>query len=187
MKKLVLFASGSGSNVEKIIRYFLENTVAEVVAVFSNKADAGVVQKAHDYQVPVVVVSKSELDNGGVLSKVNEFSPDLIVLAGFLLKFPSDIIAAYPDKVINIHPALLPKYGGKGMYGMNVHRAILDNKESETGISIHYVNEHYDEGAIIFQERVNVSDCISPEEIAAKVQQLEHEHFPKVIEKLLQS
>ncbi|RZJ68056.1 MAG: phosphoribosylglycinamide formyltransferase [Flavobacterium sp.] len=187
MKKLVLFASGSGSNAENIIRYFSKNPVAQVVAIFTNKAEAGVVQKAQNLNVPVVVVSKGDLSDGTALEKVNEFSPDLIVLAGFLLKFPSDIIAAYPNKVINIHPALLPKYGGKGMYGMNVHNAILTNKDSETGISIHFVNDHYDEGAIIFQEKVAVDDCTSAEEIAAKVQRLEHEHFPIVIEKLLQS
>ncbi len=185
MKKLVLFASGAGSNVENIIKYFDGEPNVEVAAVFTNKPDAGVVEKAESYKIPVMVSTKSDLENGNALAEVNRFSPDLIVLAGFLLKFPSDIIAAYPDKVINIHPALLPKYGGKGMYGMNVHRAILENKESETGISIHYVNEHYDEGAIVFQAKVGVSDCDSAEEIAARVQKLEHEHFPIIIAQLL--
>lgn len=185
MKKLVLFASGTGSNADNIIRYFNGNSFAEVVAVFTNKPDAGVVRKAKDHGIPVVVSLKSDLENGAALKEVDRFKPDLIVLAGFLLKFPSDIINAYPGKVINIHPALLPKYGGKGMYGMNVHRSILENKDSETGISIHYVNEHYDEGAIIFQEKVGVSDCDSAEQVAARVQKLEHEHFPLVIEQLL--
>ncbi|NUY81322.1 phosphoribosylglycinamide formyltransferase [Flavobacterium sp. MAH-1] len=185
MKKLVLFASGAGSNAENIIRFFRQNPVAEVVAVFTNKADSGVVDKTKSYGIPVVVSTKSDIENGTALSEVNKFNPDLIVLAGFLLKFPSDIIAAYPNKVINIHPALLPKYGGKGMYGMNVHKAILENKEAETGISIHYVNEHYDEGAIIFQEKIGVSDCDTPEQIAARVQKLEHEHFPLIIAQLL--
>lgn len=185
MKKLVLFASGAGSNVENIIQYFNGKTEVGIAAVFTNKPDAGVVDKAKSYGIPVVVSLRPDLENGKALQDVNSFSPDLIVLAGFLLKFPSDIISAYPNKVINIHPALLPKYGGKGMYGMNVHRAILENREAETGISIHYVNEHYDEGAIIFQEKIGVSDCDSPEQIAARVQKLEHEHFPIVIEQLL--
>ncbi|MBD3582110.1 phosphoribosylglycinamide formyltransferase [Flavobacterium selenitireducens] len=185
MKKLVLFASGAGSNADAIIRYFKENAFAEVAAVFTNKPEAGVVQKARGYGIPVVIATKSDLENGNVLAHVNQFKPDLIVLAGFLLKFPTDIINAYPNKVINIHPALLPKYGGKGMYGINVHRAILENRDIETGISIHYVNEHYDEGGIIFQERVGVSDCDSPEQIAARVQKLEHEHFPLIIAQLL--
>ena len=120
-----------------------------------------------------------------VLEKINELQPDLIVLAGFLWKFPEHIIAKYPNKIINIHPALLPKYGGKGMYGMNVHNAVLENKEKETGITIHYVNEHYDEGEFIFQQKVNIEDCASAEEIAAKIHELEHKHFPEVIERLI--
>jgi phosphoribosylglycinamide formyltransferase-1 len=187
MKKLVLFASGSGSNAENIISHFNKGSFAQVVAVFSNKADSGVLEKAKKHNVPVVVFSKEELYDGSVLKKLGRFSPDLIVLAGFLLKFPTDIITDYSHRIINIHPALLPKYGGKGMYGLNVHKAILQNKETETGISIHYVNEQYDEGNIIFQESVAVSDCISAEEIATKVHALEHEHFPLVIEKLLRS
>ncbi|RZJ72460.1 phosphoribosylglycinamide formyltransferase [Flavobacterium sp.] len=185
MKKLVLFASGAGSNVENIIKYFKDRSDVTIAAVFTNKPDAGVVDKAQLYNIPVVISAKPDLENGSAFAEVNRFSPDLIVLAGFLLKFPSAIISAYPNKVVNIHPALLPKYGGKGMYGMNVHKAILENNEAETGISIHYVNEHYDEGAIVFQEKVDVSDCDSPEQIAARVRKLEHEHFPLVIEKLL--
>jgi len=185
MKKLVLFASGAGSNADNIIRHFNKTRTAEVVAVFTNKPDAGVVRIAENHGIEVVVSAKSDLENGSAFADVNRFRPDLIVLAGFLLKFPTDIIRAYPDKIINIHPALLPKYGGKGMYGMNVHNAILQNKDAETGISIHYVNENYDEGAVIFQEKVGVSDCDSPEQIAARVQILEHEHFPLIIEHLL--
>jgi len=185
MKKLVLFASGAGSNADTIIRYFERTGTARVVGVFTNRPDAGVASIAANHGIEVVGLTKSDLDSGVVLSEVKRLGPDLIVLAGFLLKFPSDIITAYPNKVINIHPALLPKYGGKGMYGMNVHQAIHANKEPETGISIHYVNEHYDEGAIIFQEKVGVSDCDSAEQIAARVQKLEHEHFPLIIEQLL--
>lgn len=187
MKKLVLFASGSGSNAENIMRHFSQNKVAEVVAVFTNNPRAGVVEKAECFGVPVVVVSKEDLAEGRALELVNRFRPDLIVLAGFLLKFPPGIIAAYPAKVVNIHPALLPRYGGKGMYGMHVHNAVLESKDMETGISIHYVNEHYDEGAVIFQQKIAVNDCASAEEIASRVQKLEHEHFPLVIERLLVS
>ena len=126
-----------------------------------------------------------DLNDGFVLDKLHEIQPNLIVLAGFLLKFPESIINLFPNKVINIHPALLPKYGGKGMYGMNVHKAVLENNEEETGVTIHYVNEHYDEGGVISQYKVNIKNCISAEEIAAAVHQLEHQYFPIVIEELI--
>ncbi|MEY4433492.1 MAG: phosphoribosylglycinamide formyltransferase, partial [Bacteroidota bacterium] len=128
---------------------------------------------------------KNDLETGKVLQEINTIQPDLIVLAGFLLKFPESIVAEYPDKIINIHPALLPKYGGKGMYGMHVHRAVVENKESKTGITIHYVNENYDEGNIIFQKEVTVLISDTPEVVAAKIHQLEQDHFPAVIEKLI--
>lgn len=185
MKQLVIFASGSGSNAENIIQYFQENGLARVVAVFSNKATAGVLDKAEKLGVETIVFSKEELVDGSVRDEVNKINPDLIVLAGFLLKFPENIIRDYPGKIINIHPALLPKYGGKGMYGMNVHRAILENKESETGITIHYVDAHYDEGDVIFQQTVKLDGSETCEEISEKVQKLEHEHFPMIIEQLL--
>jgi phosphoribosylglycinamide formyltransferase-1 len=185
MKKIILFASGSGSNAENIIKYFQEKKTAEVVAVFSNNPDAKVLEKASNLQVLTYIFTKEELNSGKVLEKTNEFSPDLIVLAGFLWKFPSDIVAKYPNKIINIHPALLPKYGGKGMYGINVHKAVLENKDTHSGISIHFVNENYDEGAMIFQTEVQVDNCQTAEEIAIKVQELEHTHFPEIIEKIL--
>jgi phosphoribosylglycinamide formyltransferase-1 len=185
MKRLIIFASGAGSNAENIIRYFTENGTAQVVAVFSNKATAGVLQKAENHGIESIVFSKDELNDGSVCKEVGNIKPDLIILAGFLLKFPDDIIAAYPNKIINIHPALLPKYGGKGMYGMNVHRAVQQNKEAETGITIHYVDGHYDKGDVIFQKKVKLDGNETCEEISAKVQQLEYEHFPAVIEKLL--
>ena len=187
MKRLIIFASGAGSNAENIIRYFHENGTAQVVAVFSNKATAGVLQKAENHGVESIVFSKDELNDGSVFEEVNNIKPDLIILAGFLLKFPDDIIAAYPSKIVNIHPALLPKYGGKGMYGMNVHRAIVENRESETGITIHYVDAHYDEGDIIFQQSIKLDGSETCDEISEKVQQLEHDHFPAVIERLLTS
>lgn len=185
MKRIVIFASGSGTNAEQIILHFKNNNQGNVVGVLSNNLHAKVLEKAKNYDVATFSFDKSELSDGTVLKMVDDLQPDLIVLAGFLLKFPSDIISKYPDSIINIHPALLPKYGGKGMYGMNVHKAILENKEKETGITIHYVNEHYDEGGIIFQQSVNIEDCITPEEIANKVHQLEHKYFPVTIEKLI--
>lgn len=185
MKKIVLFASGSGTNAENIILHFNKKNLGTVVAVFSNNPNAKVLERAEKLNVPTVVFSKEEFTGDKVLQKLNSFQPDLIVLAGFLLKFPQNIIEAYPNKIINIHPALLPKYGGKGMYGMNVHRAIIENKEKETGISIHFVNEHYDEGNIIFQKTVTLSGSETPEEIAEKVHQLEHQYFPEVIAGLL--
>ena len=185
MKKIVLFASGGGSNAEKIMQYFGEKSGFEVSGVFTNNSNAGVIDKAKEYGVPAIVFTREELNGPEVLQKIQEINPDLIVLAGFLWKFPSNIIAAYPHKVINIHPALLPKYGGKGMYGIHVHTAVLQNKEKESGITIHYVDDNYDEGNIIFQKAILVEECLSPEEVALKVLSLEHEHFPVVIENLL--
>jgi len=185
MKKIVIFASGSGSNAEKIILHFNKKNQVNVVGVLTNNPNAKVLDKAKNHAIPSIVFSKEDLENGNVLEKINQLQPDLIVLAGFLLKFPEDIIQQYPNKIINIHPALLPKYGGKGMYGKHVHQAVLDNNEKETGITIHYVNEHYDEGAIIFQKEINIENCKTAEEIAAKIQELEHQHFPEVIHRLL--
>jgi phosphoribosylglycinamide formyltransferase-1 len=185
MKKIVLFASGNGSNAEKIILHFNKSTSANVVGIFSNNSNAKVLEIAKKHQIETVLFDKMDLNDGFVLDKLQEIQPDLIVLAGFLLKFPENIINFFPNKIINIHPALLPKYGGKGMYGMNVHKAVLENKEEETGVTIHYVNEHYDEGEFISQYKVNIKNCISAEEIAQEIQKLEHEHFPKIISKLL--
>ena len=180
----MLFASGNGSNAEEIIKFFKNSENAKVVAIFSNKADAKVLDRAKNHNIPSVVFSKAQLNEGFVLEKLQQFQPDLIVLAGFLLKFPESLLKKY-TKVINIHPALLPKYGGKGMYGMHVHEAVLDNKEQETGITIHFVNEHYDEGEFIFQKAVNIENCNTAEEIAHKIHELEHQYFPEVIGKLI--
>jgi len=186
MKKIILFASGGGSNAEQIMQYFDGKQQYAVSAVLTNNQNAGVIDKAKTYNIPTHIFDRDDLNGGKVLQIVNRISPDLIVLAGFLLKFPSDIIAAYPHKVINIHPALLPKYGGKGMYGIHVHRAVLENNDKESGITIHYVNDNYDEGNIIYQHAIAVEECISAEEVALKVLSLEHEHFPRVIEEILQ-
>lgn len=185
MKKIVIFASGSGTNAENIIKYFEAKEIGTVVAVFTNNPIAKVIERAKNFHLPTEIFSKAELFESKVLQKLNDFQPDLIVLAGFLLKLPESIIESYPNKIINIHPALLPKYGGKGMYGMNVHKAVVENKEKETGISIHYVNENYDEGNIIFQERVALLETDSPENVAEKIHELEQRYFPEIIEKLL--
>lgn len=185
MKKIVLFASGSGSNAEKIVLHFKTKELAKVVEIFTNNPNAKVLERAKNLNVPAQIFNRQELNEGKVLDKLKEIQPDLIVLAGFLWKFPEHIIKEYPNKIINIHPALLPNYSGKGMYGMNVHQSVLNNKEKETGITIHFVNEHYDEGGIIFQKAVNIEDCQTAEEIADKIHILEHHFFPEVIEKLI--
>ena len=185
MKKIVVFASGSGTNAENIMQFFEKTETGSVVAVFTNNPTAGVIEKAKKYSVPLEIFSKEDLNEGEVLQILNNFKPDWIVLAGFLLKFPKNIINAYPNKIINIHPALLPKYGGKGMYGMHIHRSVVENKEKETGITIHFVNENYDEGNIIFQQSVVLTGDETAEEVALKIHQVEQEYFPTVIEGIL--
>lgn len=185
MKKIVIFASGSGTNAENIIKYFKNTNTGTVVSVFTNNPKAYVIERAKNLQVPTEIFTKDDFSSSKVLQKLNSIQPDLIVLAGFLLKFPENIVAQYPDKIINVHPALLPKYGGKGMYGMNVHKAVVENKEKETGITIHYVNENYDEGNIIFQKKVAVLVTDAPEAVAEKIHELEQKYFPTVIEDLL--
>ncbi|MEM9364262.1 MAG: phosphoribosylglycinamide formyltransferase [Bacteroidota bacterium] len=188
MKRIVILASGNGSNAEHIARYFADNNKIGVVAFLTNKNTAKVLERAKKLQIPAFSFNKIAFsESGAVVSLLQALKPDMIILAGFLWKIPISIIDAFPSKIINIHPALLPKYGGKGMYGSHVHRAVKDNKETETGITIHYVNEHYDEGAIIQQARVTVEPFDDVETIANKVHQLEYEYFPKVIEKLLEN
>lgn len=182
----MIFASGSGTNAENIIKYFQGSEKAEVVAVFSNKRSAKALKRAHDLEVKALHFDREALyQSKEVFNLLKDMQPDLIVLAGFLWIFPNQILHEFHNKVINLHPALLPKFGGKGMYGMNVHRAVVEKKEVETGITIHYVNEKYDEGEIIFQAVTPVDPLDSAEDIAAKIHQLEYEHFPKVIENLL--
>lgn len=187
-KRIVIFASGSGTNTERIIQHFTNSAVAEVVCVLSNKADAFVLQRAQKYDICNAAFNREELySEQGVLPLLEKCNPDLIVLAGFLWKFPQHILKHFPDRVINIHPALLPKYGGKGMYGMHVHEAVVAQQETETGITIHYVNENYDDGAIIFQATTSVEPDDTAEMVAAKIHQLEYEHFPLVIEQLIRN
>lgn len=185
MKNIVIFASGSGTNAENIILNLKKNCQGNVAAIFTNNPNAKVLDRAKNLNVSTQIFNKNQLLDGFVLNKINSFKPDLIVLAGFLLKFPESIIKHYPNKIINIHPSLLPKYGGKGMYGMHVHSTVLENNDTETGITIHFVNENFDEGAFIFQKSVSIVDCKTADDIAKKIHTLEMEHFPMVIEKIL--
>ncbi len=183
MINLAIFASGNGSNAENIIRFFLKSKRIRVVLILSNREDAFVHTRARALGVPSRSFRKAEFDEGrSVLDALQAYSVDFVVLAGFLLKVSQPILEAYPDRILNIHPALLPKHGGKGMYGDQVHRAVVDAGDTESGITIHYVNEHYDEGTIIFQARCGVLPTDSVDDVARKVHELEYLHFPKVIE-----
>lgn len=182
MLKIVVFASGSGSNAERIATYFAEKGTAQVQAILSNNPQAGVLARAKRLAIPSIVFDRQAFYHSDiVLNIVKSLQPDLIVLAGFLWKVPTYLTEAYPDKIINIHPSLLPKYGGKGMYGAYVHQAVIDHGEKESGITIHYVNEHYDEGNIIFQAKTEVLPTDTPDTLAEKIHQLEYQHFPEVI------
>lgn len=189
MKNIAVFASGNGTNAENIIRYFNEGEGQEdarVVLVVCNRSGAGVIGRAQRLGVPVRVLSSAELkDRDLVLGVFREFDVDFIVLAGYLLLFPDWLVQAYPRGIVNIHPALLPKYGGKGMYGSNIHKAVVAAGEVETGITIHYVNECYDEGQIIFQARVGLLPTDTVEDVEEKIHQLEQAHFPRVIRSVL--
>lgn len=184
MKTIVVFASGSGTNAVKIITYFDTIETAAVKCVYCNNPNAGVIDRAARLGVSTRVFSRSEYQKE-VLEELIAVKPDLIVLAGFLWKLPKSYVDAFPNQIINIHPSLLPKYGGKGMYGQHVFDAIISNNESETGITIHYVNEHYDEGAVIFQAKTTVADTDTATDVAAKTHQLEHTHFAPQLHQLL--
>lgn len=185
-KNIAIFASGSGSNAENIIRYFRDNDSICVSLVLSNKSDAYVLERAHRLGVSYNVFPKEDWVAGDeVLAVLQEYRIDFIVLAGFLVRVPDLILHAYPNKIINIHPALLPKFGGKGMYGSRVHEAVVAAGEKESGITIHYINERYDEGNTIFQATCPVLPDDTPEDVAEKVHALEYKHFPLIIEKVL--
>ena len=185
-KNIAIFASGSGSNTENIIRYFRKNEAIQVSLVLSNRSDAFVLERAHRLGVPCNVFPKEDWMAGDeILAVLQEYHIDFVVLAGFLVRVPDLLLHAYPNKIINIHPALLPKFGGKGMYGDRVHEAVVAAGEKESGITIHYINEHYDEGNTVFQTACLVLPTDSPEDVAKKVHALEYEHFPRVIERVL--
>lgn len=184
---IAIFASGSGTNAERIIEYFEKNEHSKVVLVMCNKPNAYVVKRAEKKNIYCHVFnSESFKKNDDILSVMQKFEVKWIVLAGFLLKVPAYIINNFTNRIVNIHPSLLPNYGGKGMYGMNVHRAVINNNESKSGITIHHVSEEYDEGNVIFQAQCTVSELDTAEELAKKVQTLEHQHYAKVIDRLIQ-
>jgi len=185
-KRIAIFASGSGSNAQKIMEYFKKSNDAEVAIVLTNNPDAYVLQRADNFEIPSHIFDKKEFrDTDDVVQLLKNLQIDLIVLAGFLWLVPENLLKAFPNKIINIHPSLLPKYGGKGMYGDKVHLAVLANKELESGITIHFVNEHFDDGEVIHQSRFKIEAGDDLEMIKFKGQQLEHLHFPKVIEGLI--
>jgi len=185
-KKLAIFGSGSGSNAENICNYFAKSPDVEVVLICTNKIDAFIVKRANKLSIPICIFSKNELNNFVDLhKKLESINVDIIILAGFLLKLPAQMVDSYPNRIINIHPSLLPKYGGKGMYGNNIHRAVIENKESESGISIHFVNQNYDEGEIILQEKCTISNNETIETLIQKIHKLEHNYFPIAIEKTI--
>lgn len=185
--RLAIFASGSGSNAETIIHFFSSENRLEVGIIISNRPEAQVHQRAARLGIVSLTLSRETLTDGQALVQIlKNKGIDFIILAGYLLKIPAELISAFPNRIVNIHPALLPKFGGKGMYGNNVHQAVVDAKEKESGITIHLVNENYDEGSIVFQAKCPVFSEDSAEDVAAKVHTLEYRHYPEVIGQLLQ-
>ena len=183
-KKLILFASGNGTNVENIIKYFQNSNKVKVILVAGNNKNANVFNRAKLLGIKTLIFDRTYFNDGFLTTLIN-YKPDLLILAGFIWKIPNQWIIKFSDKILNIHPSLLPKYGGKGMYGMNIHKAIKKNQEEETGITIHLVNEDYDKGRIIFQKKIQIPSNLNPKDIANKVHELENKFFPKVIEKYL--
>ena len=186
MKKLAIFGSGAGGNAKNICNYFANSTDVEIVFICSNNKNTFIVRRAEKLKVPIVYTTKDELTNFSALHKtLQDYGVDYIVLAGFLLKIPSKMVDSYQNRIINIHPSLLPKYGGRGMYGDNVHRAVLKNKEIESGITIHFVNQNYDEGEVVLQKKCVVCANETTESLKNKIRVLEFKYFPTTIEKLI--
>ncbi len=186
MQKIAIFASGTGTNASKIIEHFASNEEVEIALILSNRPKAYVLKVAENNNIPAKVINRSEFyDSNDIVEELENSEIDFIVLAGFLWLIPSSLINSYPNKIINIHPALLPKYGGKGMYGRFVHEAVFNAKETESGITIHFVNEEYDEGKIVFQAHCLIDPSDGPKEIGKKIQELEHKYYPIIVEKLL--
>lgn len=184
-QKIAVFASGAGSNAQKIIDHFKTNEIAEVSLIACNKPGAGVLAIAEREQIEPILIEREQYKKDGYAAFLQEKGIGFVVLAGFLLKIPQPLIDAYPRKIVNIHPALLPNYGGKGMYGAFVHQAVIANQEKQSGITIHYVDEHYDHGDIIFQATCDIEPGDSPEQLARKIHLLEHAHFPAIIEQVI--
>ena len=184
---ILIFASGNGSNAENIITYFRKKAIDINWMIITNNANAGVIQRSIKMGVPFLVFNKKDFHQNIFLKKISLINPKLIILAGFLLKIPENLIKKFNNKIINIHPSLLPKYGGKGMYGINVHEEVIKNKEDQSGISIHYVNNQYDDGKIIFQKSTKIIYPSTAEKLAKKIHELEMKYFPEIIEKLINS
>lgn len=185
LKHLVIFASGAGSNTKSIIDFFKQTNKARVALIVCNNPDAGVITIAENEKIPVLLISKKHFLENRYLPEIKNYDPDLIILAGFLWKIPEALIKAFPRKIINIHPALLPGFGGKGMYGMAVHEAVINARENQSGITIHYVDEKYDHGETILQVKCIVDKNESATSLAEKIHKLEHDNFARVIEQLL--
>lgn len=185
MNKIAIFASGSGTNAENIVRYFSSSKIVKVDIILTENPTALVIERAKRLGVDYYIFSIDELKNGGITNLLDSRKVDFVVLAGFLKLIPASFIDIYRKRIVNIHPALLPKYGGKGMYGMHVHRAVIEAGDSESGITVHLVNEKYDEGDIIFQAKCPVIPCDKPETLAERIHSLEYEHYPAVIERLI--
>ena len=188
MKSIILFASGRGSNVAAILQHFDQHPdLLHVALIVCNNPEAGVIDIARDRHIPLLLLSREDIRQNNWIAGVAAYRPDLIVLAGYLRKIPEQLVRQFENRIINIHPALLPAYGGKGMYGMKVHQSVIAAGEKESGITIHYVNEHYDEGNIILQARCRIDSNDTPEQLAEKIHHLEHFYFPRAIEFLLQN
>ena len=184
-KKVIIFASGSGSNASKIFEYFNNNQNVIIDSIYCNNPRANVINIFQKLNIKTVLFNKKEFYESTFLETIRNTNPDLIVLAGFLLKIPEKIVSAFENRIINIHPSLLPKYGGKGMYGLNIHKEVILNKEKLSGFTIHYVNQEYDKGAVIFQKKIKINEKETPESLSSKVLKLEHENYPLIIEKIL--
>ncbi|GAB4260698.1 MAG: phosphoribosylglycinamide formyltransferase [Vicingaceae bacterium] len=185
VKKIAVFASGSGSNAENLYHYFSKNDRIKIALIVTNNPKAYVINRAKRLHIPYLIINKEALGTNNFFEKLNSYGITHIVLAGFLLKIPEALIKVFPNKIINIHPSLLPKYGGKGMYGSHVHEAVIKNKEKESGITIHLVNEKYDDGKILFQANCLIDEKETPESLAQKIHELEYKYFPKVVEEYL--
>ena len=185
MKRISIFVSGNGTNLQRIADYFHDNPEVEIVNVVCNNPKAYAIERAKNLGIPLRMITRKEFNSQAFTEEMAALRCDLIVLAGFLWKIPSGLIQAYPQQIINIHPALLPKYGGKGFYGAHVHEAVVAAREAFSGITIHYVNEVYDSGEIIFQAKVALEEGETPDSLAAKIHGLEQKHFPEVIERIL--
>ena len=187
MKRLSIFVSGNGTNLQRIAEYFADNKDVEIANVVCNNPNAYSIERAKNLGIPLRMITREEFKSEAFIKELQDLGIDLIVLAGFLWKLPENLVKAFPKKIVNIHPALLPKYGGKGFYGEHVHEAVVAAKEAQSGITVHYVNELYDSGEIILQARVSLDENETPDSLAAKIHQLEQAYFPIAIEQVLSS